>query len=93
MVLLYGCAGRLTAKNGGFWPGQYPGDPRALGHVPFSQAHCPTSTVFGPGSPSTLWSGLYSCCAENTFSENMAEAYSFAGAIFFGAISPGRGCH
>ena len=23
MGLLYGCAGRLTAKNGGFWPGQY----------------------------------------------------------------------
>jgi hypothetical protein len=23
MVLLYGRTGRLTAKNGGFWPGQY----------------------------------------------------------------------
>ena len=26
MALLYGRAGRLTAKNGGFWPGQILGD-------------------------------------------------------------------
>jgi hypothetical protein len=25
MVLLYGRAGRFTAKNGGFWPGQLVG--------------------------------------------------------------------
>ena len=32
MALLYGCAGRLTAKNGDFWPGQMGNQTRRMNH-------------------------------------------------------------
>jgi hypothetical protein len=49
MGLLYGRAGRITAKNGGFRPGQTP--PPTTASSPSSRSP-PTSTAFAPASSS-----------------------------------------
>jgi hypothetical protein len=49
MGFLYGCAGRLTAQNGGFRPGQYEPEPEPAAAAP-AAAPVVVAAARGPGA-------------------------------------------